>query len=129
MLTKEQLDKLQPLTNHPKYGKLLEAAIPTWKKVKPASNHMGMAFKNGKIIKNKDVKGCCLIGASVWKKRCPKPHNPFFSVVSTNFNISEKDFQSLIDGFDAKFKEGCRESDEINDAFIFGMLVREIVLC
>lgn len=134
MLTREQLDKLQPLVRHPKYGALLKAAITSWEKIKPSSDRMGILPKRGKFIR-RDSNTCCLIGASVWKKKylvsedCSQ-EGPYFAACSREFNISSfEEFRSLIDGFDGRWQNGIRKSSDINDAFIFGMLVREIVLC
>lgn len=95
---------------------------------------MGISPKRGKFIRG-DTNNCCLIGASVWKKKylvsedCSQK-GPYFAVCSREFNISSvEEFRSLIDGFDGRWQNGIRESSDINDAFIFGMLVREIVLC
>jgi hypothetical protein len=74
MLTPEQKSKLEPLTHHEKYGKLLIEAMKTWETTTPKQKTWGVTRFDDKYNLldkwelRKDSNECCLIGASMIEK-------------------------------------------------------------
>lgn len=109
MLTEEQKIKLEPLTHHPKYGKLLIDAMKTWDFTTPSQNTIGITrwesdrFSDDVIplykwkIDESYNNCCCLVGASLLGK--DSHHNLKVSIL-ISFDISRSDVKQLIDGFD-----------------------------
>ena len=117
MLTQNQKDKLEPLTNHEKYGKLLIDAIKTWETIHPKQREFG-------VFKGKDSKweadsetGCCLIGAAIAGK---DSQDDRFLVITKSFLFEEKDIWPISDGFDG-------HSNDESEAWLFGKTVSDIV--
>jgi hypothetical protein len=127
MLTQDQLDQLKPLTEHPKFGKLLSDAIEVWKRddVTPVYNYGGIwpiySDKDTKIWKLQDDNKCCLIGASLTnKKYCS--NLSYTEDVVIHFNVYRNEICSLISSFDDN-----SHSDDDEEAKTFALKVREIV--
>lgn len=109
MLTEIQKSKLEPLTHHPKYGKLLIDAMKTWDFTTPSQNTIGITrwesdrFTDDVIpvYKWKIDEGynncCCLVGAFLLGK---DSHHDVWDSISISFNISRSNVRQLIDGFD-----------------------------
>lgn len=147
MLTENQLEQLTPLTFHPKYGKLLVAAIQTWKQkdIKPKNTTFGIDFiwdyKAQKyldcfIFENEQDKQCCLLaGAIILNNEFPEitnsenlePQDLIFQICNKEFNISENEFYSIINGFDNEDMSNSGFA-KIDDAYNFAVEVRKIVL-
>src|SRR5574338_254312 len=123
MLTDDQIEKLKPLMNHPKYDSILKDAVEIWKRedVTPKQGTWGLYGEiNGNWEFDEFNKECCLIGASL----VGKPVRNYLHVsAKESFNISRKEYNSLISGFDNKLY-----LTEYNiEAFDFGKKVYEIV--
>lgn len=117
MLTQDRKLKLEPLTHHPKYGKLLIDAMKTWETIYPKQREFG-------VFRGKDSKweadyetGCCLIGAAIAEK---DSQDDMFLVVTKSFLFEEKDIWVLSDGFD-------NHSNDESEAWLFGKTVSDIV--
>lgn len=124
MLTQDQIEKLQPLTKHEKYGKLLEEAIKAWEYINPVSNDFGInPFSSEKII---TCSGgyACLIGASIIGKEFK--NQLYKETMEYYFDISENEMWSLIEGFDF-CEKGEHAAITIDQAYKFGKVIREIV--
>lgn len=50
MLNEQQIEQLQLLTNHPRYGILLKDAIKTWMVEIPIQNTFGVNLNNGMLF-------------------------------------------------------------------------------
>lgn len=128
MLTQSQLDKLNSLTQHPKFGKLLLDAIENWKQIKPGRLDYGISSKlldDGSDIFIGDKFKCCLIGASLIGKTCnwTKRETTHEHCVKY-FGISEDEVISLISGFD---RSRDRAPSASKEAYEFGYKVSEII--
>ena len=117
MLTEIQKSKLEPLTHHEKYGKLLIDAMKTWETIHPKQREFG-------VFRGKDSKweadyetGCCLIGAAIAGK---DSQDDRFAVITKSFSFEEKDIWVLSDGFDV-------HSNDESEAWLFGKTVSDIV--
>jgi hypothetical protein len=117
MLTQTQKNKLEPLTKHEKFGKLLIDAMKTWEFIHPKQREFG-------VFRGKDSKweadfetGCCLIGAAITGK---DSLNDRFGTVMQSFSIDQKDMWRLSDGFDD-------HSNNESEAWLFGKTVSDIV--
>lgn len=124
MLTQDQIEKLEKLTIHPKYGTILEAAIVGWKRCKPESKHFGISAKHDKFCRDRSYKGCCLIGASLLNKKVKKG---MFETIIEKYFLNIDELWSLIYGFD-KSGEGIL-SVKYEEAYKFGKSVREVLGC
>ncbi len=123
MLTQDQKDKLEPLTRHEKYGKLLQEAIKGWEKVNPAKKRYGIYHKVSKFeldVENPFVTGCCLLGAAMLLKNSDTDY-VLDSVLKTFPEISDDEACELMSGFDA--------DDPLyrTEAFNFGLEVSKIL--
>lgn len=124
MLTQEQLEKLEPLTQHPKYGKLLSDAIEVWKKenATPTKGTWGI-IDDWEVQFNSDGTGrYCLIGAGLLDKLVVD-HSKI-ATVSNYFKLDNLDFDLIVWGFD-----NVRVYDEFqnHDAYQFGLAVSKIL--
>lgn len=117
MLTQDQLTQLEPLIRHPKFGKILKFAIRNWKKFKPMEGNTGLQSENGKFVRNKLQKGCCLIGASLYGCK----GYGLLTTCKKKFNLLNQEIVQIIDGFD-----GYDIQD--SEAALFGKQVRNIVI-
>ncbi len=122
MLTEDHLIQLQPLTQHPKFGKLLQAAIQTWSlpDVTPAWGEYGVDYASD-VIALMDANECCLLGASVVGKEWY--YGSIFLTIENSFQISLDSMEGLFQGFDGYVET----SSDDNEAFEFGLKVREII--
>lgn len=120
-LTQEQIQKLQPLTQHPKFGKLLQDAIEIWKKenIIPVIKDFGVIPYETDLIYIIRDKGCCLLGAALVNKPC---HKAFFNTIKEYYNLSISEYDGLWVGFDIEplFSEDF-------EAWKFGKQVHEII--
>lgn len=115
MLTENQKSKLEPLTHHEKYGKLLFDAIKTWETIHPKQREFGVfRGKDSKWEADSEI-GCCLIGAAITGK-----DSTMLIEVSEYFPIEQKDMWRLSDGFDD-------HSNNESEAWLFGKTVSDIV--
>jgi hypothetical protein len=117
MLTKNQKSKLEPLTHHEKYGKLLADAIKTWETVHPKQREFGVFRGTDSKWETDSEIGCCLLGAAVAGK--DSRNNMFMSLIKS-FSLEEKDIWPISDGFDG-------HSDDKSEAWLFGKTVSDIV--
>jgi len=114
MLTQNQKDKLEPLTNHPKFGKLLSAAIKTWENINPKQFTFCDDYRN--------CKNCCLVGASVLNEYMSFENiESAITLAHENFNITEYDVITLSDGFD-------NNPSYEAEGYKFGKAVADIVI-
>lgn len=126
MLTQEQKNKLEPLTKHERFGKLLIDAIKTWNnEARPTKGSYGV------MSTNKDIydffhndKSCCLIGASLYGKCIPYSDGYSFSIYKI-YSVSDVEMNGIIHGFDSSVEF----SDFQSEAYKFGNDVAKIVLC
>lgn len=126
MLTQEQIEKLEPLTLHPKYGKLLKSAISSWKKCKPESRHFGVIKKDNKFCRDKNWKGCCLIGASLLNK---KADEDILGSAVKKYKLDEiKEVWDLVYGFDGLSKDTALHI-KYEEAYDFSKKVKEVLGC
>lgn len=139
MLTKEQLEQLKPLCDHPIYGKLLSDAIEIWKEenVSPAVGTYGITvdiiYSYFKYL-NPDAPFCCLIGATMCNRNIHQEidHSVSDELVIQNkcsqiYNLSLQEIEDLVAGFDDEpfsFNRNCSNSEAYN----FAIEVRKIVL-
>jgi hypothetical protein len=128
MLTQEQKDKLEPLTNYKRFGKLLIDAMHTWEFSKPVCAKLGITrySKDKELVKffefsDSDIqKECCLVGASLFGKQ-----SDFITVALNDyFNIDTLEMIHLESGFDSHDGHDPRITTE---AFEFGKSVGKIV--
>ena len=118
MLTTQQLLDLDPLCQHPKFGKLLKDAIEIWKvsDISPMPRHFGIDTKSNTYILDY-LRQCCIIGACVVNK----PSNiSIFETIRNNYNIEGKEYDCIISGF-----ENYTHSTENKQAYEFGKNVRK----
>lgn len=143
MLTEYQLEQLTPLTFHPKYGKLLVAAIQTWKQkdIKPKNGTFGIehhwnyqqhCWSDYFVFDNQFDKHCCLLAGAVITKQILKDlesdtQDLICEICNKDFSISHDEFYSIVNGFD---NDDMTESlyIKIDDAYNFAVEVRKIVL-
>lgn len=117
MLTENQLIQLQPLTEHPKYGKILQDAIPVWQNVIPILGSFGIS---GFPIFESQI-GCCLLGAAMVGKE--NFSEKWSEITNKYFNLTKEEHHSIQYGFD-----GLDKSIATNkDAYFFGKEVSNIV--
>lgn len=118
MLTQDQISKLEKLITHKKFGVLLKAAIPNWKRFKPADRTFGVEERNGKYLRRKGTPGVCLIGAAIYNEK----YGSRIHLLNTKFRVNENSYFSLLDGFD-------NAKVEVEDeAYKFAQKVRKIVI-
>lgn len=125
MLTQDQKDKLEPLTKHEKFGKLLIEAMKTWETATPKQKTWGAKRFDDKCNLldkwelRKDSNECCLIGAAMIEKSLTE-----YDIVESANNYFKLDDTAwdLICGFDS--------SDDLefsHDAGKFGKQVADIL--
>lgn len=135
MLTQEQLKRLYPLCDHPRFGKILDDAIQIWKKekVQPKREIFGIEFKNKffeldeeiKLIN--DVYYCCLLGAAMIGKENKLLDNKnivnrnveFYKKCAEYYNLTELEIVHIINGFDNP-EDFIKPDEFYNDAEKFG---------
>lgn len=116
MLTQDQKLKLEPLTHHEKYGKLLIDAMKTWENFYPKQREFGV-FRGKESKWEAYENGCCLIGAAIVGK---DSHYDRCTAVMKSFLFEEKDIWTLTNGFDG-------HCDNESEAWLFGKTVSDIV--
>ena len=117
MLTEIQKLKLEPLTHHEKYGKLLINAMKTWETIHPKQREFGVfRGKDSKWEADSEI-GCCLIGAAITGKN--SRHERICTAIKY-FSLDRKDMWSLSDGFDD-------HSTNDSEAWLFGKTVSDIL--
>ena len=123
MLTQDQKDKLEPLTLHPRFGKLLKEAMKTWESATPKRATWGATRfdDNCNLLDKWEVMGdcCCLVGASMVGKALTEKD----VIESTNdyFKL-DGDAWDLVCGFD------CSDNLEFShEAGKFGKQVADIL--
>lgn len=121
MLTQEQLDELLPLTKHPKYGKLLEAAIAVWceSDVTPVHGSFGVLARPA-LYTFYNRKECCVLGASLLNKSIVNRN--YYDSIQKYYDIPTAEIIQIQEGFDKVVSY-----NEQADAYLFGLKVREIV--
>lgn len=124
MLTQDQKDKLESLTKHERYGKLLIDALISWETNNPKQKMYGVTRWNNEIKSNWEVRtdrdGCCLVGASILGK---SESDSFIGEATYNFGLVISEILSLANGFDLVDQT---RSDDVN-AYNFGKQVAEIL--
>lgn len=125
MLTETQLKNLEPLTNHPRFGKLLIASINQWKKedVQYTTGSYGVTIVNEKYTFAYENKKCCLIGAAIIDK-IPNSIGDFESAIYDNYFVTANDFYNLYMGFDSNLNE----VEKNTEAYKFGKSVRKALV-
>lgn len=117
MLTNEQLEQLEPLCNHVRYGKILQDAIKIWMTREPVCGSFGVSgyplFES--------TKGCCLLGASLVGKE--NFSSSWEEITNKYFSLSKKEHHSIQYGFDGLSEDYATDID----AFSFGKRVKDIV--
>lgn len=121
MLTQDQKEKLELLTKHESFGKLLIEAMKTWETVNPRSGFgVDRWGSDGHILKFWELdscnNGCCLLGASILGKDST---GSFIESVEKEFQINNKTAWELSDGF-----ENCSSVE--TEASLFGEQVSQI---
>lgn len=119
MLTPEQKSKLELLTHHEKYGKILIEAIKSWELSKPMRRLFGIRFADTWKLEPFSNNCCCLIGAALLYK--PANVNNYCQSITDNFSISVNETENLINGFDQN------HSFCSSEAYNFGRQVSEII--
>lgn len=122
MLTPEQKFKLEPLTHHKKYGKILIEAMKSWETTKPTRRCFGID-----LTKSNDTwrlckfsnKCCCLIGASLLDKKSNVNH--FVRSAVEIYSVFPNEIENLISGFDQNYSFCSSE------AYDFGRQISEII--
>lgn len=110
MLTQDQKNALEPLTNHKKYGELLICAINTWETATP---------KRGDYFTS--TKECCLIGAAAGESgfNCAR--------TASIFELSILEIWTISDGFENNHKQYSSEQS-LDEGYDFGKAVADIVI-
>lgn len=104
MLTQDQKDKLEPLTKHEKFGKLLIEAMKTWETATPKQKTWGATRFDDKYNLldkwkfRKDSYECCLIGAAMIEKSLTE--NDIVESANDYFKLDDMAWD-LICGFDS----------------------------
>jgi hypothetical protein len=126
MLTQEQKVKLDPLTKHERYGKLLIDAMRTWEISKPEEGSYGVQRDTlGEAFDfDSPDKHCCLLGAALYSKKSSE--SGYDAVIRDYFQIGSDEMGKLYQGFD---NLNVINNYNYKEAFDFGQAVREIVLC
>lgn len=125
MLTQNQKDKLEPLTRHEKFGKLLIEAMKTWESATPKQKTWGATRFDDKCNLldkwklRKDSNECCLIGASVVEKSLTE--NDIVESANDYFKLDNTAWD-LVCGFDSS-----DDWESSNEAIKFGRQVAEIL--
>lgn len=124
MLTQNQKDKLEPLTHHEKFGKLLIEAMKTWETATPKRKTWGATRFDDKynLLDKWELRKysneCCLIGASIIGKSTKdgivESANDCFKLDNTAWD--------LICGFDSS-----DDWESSNEAIKFGRQVADIL--
>lgn len=123
MLTQEQKVLLEPLTHHPKYGKLLQEAIKGWEEVNPMKEVFGVYWYRGEFKLDIDYDdgstGCCLLGSAMLHKKSDDDY--VSNSVRDSFTLNEEETSGLMSGFDG---DSVSYPDE---AYEFGLKVNKIL--
>lgn len=131
MLTQEQLHRLYPLCDHPRFGKILDDAIQIWikEKVQPKREIFGIEFKSKffeldeEIELINDTYHCCLLGAAMVgkenklldKENVVNRYMEFFKKCAEYYEVTDLEIVRIVNGFD---DETITIND--NDATNFG---------
>lgn len=119
MLTQNQINNLELLSNHPKYGSILRDALNTWKRedVNPGYNGFGIDTSDFEVYVVSSKQTCCLLGAAlIGQKRL----QGFVETLEFLYKISYEEFRSLWHGFDKlDDKKSC-----LKEAYEFGESAR-----
>lgn len=125
MLTQDQKDKLEPLTLHPRFGKLLKEAMKTWESATPKRATWGATRFDDKCNLldkwelRKNSNECCLVGASIIGKNLTE--NDIIESANNYFKL-DGDAWDLVCGFD------CSDNLEFShEAGKFGKKVTDIL--
>lgn len=99
MLSKDQIEKLQPFLLHPLYGKILENAVHSWTTLKliPVTRTFGIDFYRSYIseIILPSTRTCaCLLGAALMGK---KYSENLYEILGLKTKF---EFYDLVQGFD-----------------------------
>ena len=125
MLTPEQKSKLEPLTHHEKYGKILIEAMKSWETIRPERRCFGIDLKESNIwelykFANEFANECCcLIGAALLDKKSNVNHYVVSAV--DIYSVLPNEIENLIGGFDQD------SSFSSSEAYDFGLQVSEII--
>lgn len=124
MLTDTQLEKLEPLTKHPRYGKLLNNAIETWKNYGIQKFSYGIFPIADQFQVDSRCKGCCLIGASIVNK---KTDQEIYAKCASLYELNEKEVGAIIGGFDDLGMIAQNIDPSAKNAYDFGKNVSEML--
>lgn len=125
MLTQDQKLKLEPLTHHEKYGKLLIEAMRSWETIRPERRCFGIDLKESntwglyKFVNKFANKCCCLIGAALLDKKSNVNH--YVASAVDIYSVLPNEIENLIGGFDQD------SSFSSSEAYDFGRQVSEII--
>lgn len=127
MLTQEQIEKLEPLTKHPRFGQILQDAMTNWMlpNVTPKMAFWGVDWLNGRYVLSKNFRGrCCLIGSYVINKENEDAQDPFCSDIASQYSgIEFVEITAIISGFD----QSISYTGLFQDAYNFGKQVSIIL--
>lgn len=128
MLTQDQKNQLEPLTLHPRFGKLLTEAIKAWEVSSPKKGAYGVFFNSDeKGYRFSDEKNhcCCLIGAALYRLQSPIEEGCYSSDATSTYDICENEMTGLINGFDTDENQ-YGEGKLYTEAYNFGLSVSNI---
>lgn len=119
MLTQDQINRLNPLCDHPKYGRIVQHAMNNWRgDANPNSGAFGIGSSESNIFEPiLNNNSCCLIGAALIGQVEIE-----YSIIRTAmlfFQLSYEEFRSLWHGFDNYHENDCDQ-----EVFAFGLAVR-----
>jgi hypothetical protein len=106
MLDKEKLLKLEPLTKHEKFGRLLTEAIRGWEINDPVQCSYGIRSNNKKFFSYEES-CCCLISAALIDKKDAGYIDEDLDIFSNvhqsamlEFHLTKNEIYDLMSGFD-----------------------------
>lgn len=125
MLTDQQIEELEPLTKHPKYGKLLSDTVEVWKRddVIPANSQYGVWVRRGKFVFSDISKKCCILGAALVNKEYDSDWCGLREAISNFFEVYPDEQESISKGFD----NFPKISATVEEAWEFGNQIFKII--
>lgn len=133
MLSKDQIEQLEPFCDNFRYGKLITNAVNNWKKLfqKPIRFNFGIIPDKGSYVNliseyDNSIVGCCLIGSALNNKKCYSILSIDDEVLSAckEYNLDEKEIYDLINGFDLGFDI---EPEPKSEAYKIGKQISKII--
>lgn len=128
MLTQEQIEKLELLTKHPRFGQILQDAMSNWiqPNINPVHGDFGVIYSNDRFILEKDC--CCLIGSFILGKKNLNPleeeETLRCELAGQYLDISYWEITAIVDGFDQRM---LKFNASFPEAYDFGKQVSLIL--